>query len=461
MSSHPEPGSGRTTVVLFTRDLRVHDHPALSEAADASARVVPLFVLDDALLATRYARPNRLLFLLEALADLDGSLRALGGHLVVRRGDAVREVLAVAQAAGAHWVFASADVSAYARRRERRLAAACAEHGVEFRTFPGVTVVEAGAVRPAGGDHFRVFTPYWHRWRALPLRPLAQPPRRIAVPDGLARGVVPRLSELTVGAASPQVVSGGETLGRARLEAWCRDGLARYPDRHDVVAIEGTSRLSPYLHFGCLSPVEVASRCLARGGSDAFLRQLCWRDFHHQVTAAFPAIAREEYRPRGERWADDAELLASWTAGRTGYPLVDAGMRQLAAEGWMHNRARLITASFLLKDLGLDWRLGARHFLDLLVDGDIANNSGNWQWVAGTGNDTRPNRIFNPVRQALRFDPEGAYVRRWVPELATVTGARVHTPWRLPAAERERLDYCAPLVDHDEAAAAFRRRRST
>lgn len=160
---------------------------------------------------------------------------------------------------------------------------------------------------------------------------------------------------------------GGETLGRARLEAWCRDGLTGYPERHDALAIEGTSPLSPYLHFGCLSPVEVASRCLTRGESEAFLRQLCWRDFHHQVTAAFPAIAREEYRQRGERWADDAELLAAWIAGRTGYPLVDAGMRQLAAEGGMHNRARLVTASFLLRDLGLDWRLGARHFLGLLV----------------------------------------------------------------------------------------------
>jgi deoxyribodipyrimidine photo-lyase len=241
------------------------------------------------------------------------------------------------------------------------------------------------------------------------------------------------------------VIPGGETAGRARLDAWCRGGLARYPEAHDAPALEGTSRLSPYLHLGCLSPVEVARRCAARAGGEAFLRQLCWRDFHHQVTAAFPAITREEYRPRGDRWGDDAALLAAWKAGRTGYPLVDAGMRQLAAEGWMHNRARLVTASFLVKDLGLDWRLGAAHFLDLLVDGDIANNAGNWQWVAGTGNDTRPNRIFNPVRQALRFDPAGAYVRRWVPELARVTGARVHEPWRLDPAERRRLDYPEPL----------------
>jgi deoxyribodipyrimidine photo-lyase len=460
MSIHPRPARARTTVVLFTRDLRLHDHPALSEAANANGRVVPLFVLDDGLLASGYAQPNRLKFLLESLADLDGSLRALGGHLVVRRGDAVREALAVARDAGAHAVFASADVSAFAQRRERRLAAACTEHGIEFQTFPGVVIVPRGALRPAGGDHFRIFTPYWNRWRTLPLRPLAPPPRRIAVPVGLERGGVPQLREILVGDASPRVITGGETLGRARLNAWCRGGLACYPERRDTPAVGGTSYLSPYLHLGCLSPVEVAYRSVGRAGGEAFLRQLCWRDFHHQVTAAYPAIAREDYRPRGDRWENNPEFLAAWKAGRTGYPLVDAGMRQLAAEGWMHNRARLVTASFLVKDLGLDWRLGAQHFLDLLVDGDIANNAGNWQWVAGTGNDTRPNRVFNPVRQALRFDPEGAYVRRWVPELVPVADMRIYTPWRLDPAERRRLDYPEPLVDHDEAAIAFRRRRS-
>jgi deoxyribodipyrimidine photo-lyase len=312
---------------------------------------------------------------------------------------------------------------------------------------------------PSGADHSRVFTPYWNRWRAAPLRPLVPAPRRLALPAGLRRGHLPALRELVAGPPSPGVAAGGESRGRARLAAWTRDGLARYPERHDDLAAAATSRLSSYLHFGCLSPVEVAHRALDRPGGEAFLRQLCWRDFHHQVTAAFPAIAREDYRPRGDRWSDDAPALAAWKEGRTGYPIVDAGMRQLAHEGFMHNRARLITASFLVKDLHLDWRLGAAHFLDLLVDGDVANNAGNWQWVAGTGNDTRPNRVFNPVRQAARFDPEGEYVRRWVPELAGVPGRRVHAPWRLDATARRRLDYPPPMVDHAEAAAAFRRRR--
>jgi deoxyribodipyrimidine photo-lyase len=385
-------------------------------------------------------------FLLESRADLDAALRALGGRLVVRRGDPVREAVAVARTAGAQAIFASADVSAFARRRARRLGEGCAAHGIEHREFPGITVVAPGAVLPSGGDHVRVFTAYWNRGRAVPLRARVPKPRRLVLPSGLGGGALPRRLDLVTGVTSRDPIPGGETRARARLAAWCRGGVTRYAERHDAPAAEGTSRLSPYLHFGCVSPVEVGSRCFTSGASEAFLRQLCWRDFHHQVTAAFPAIAQTDYRPRGRRRRDDAELFEAWKAGRTGYPIVDAGMRQLAAQGWMHNRARLLTASFLVKDLGLDWRLGARHFLDLLLDGDIASNSGNWQWVAGTGNDTRPHRAFNPIRQALRFDPDGTYVRRWVPELASVPGPRVHTPWALDPAERDRIDYCGPVV---------------
>ncbi len=218
----------------------------------------------------------------------------------------------------------------------------------------------------------------------------------------------------------------------------------------------GRPACSPYLHFGCVSPLELALRLGDREGGEAFVRQLCWRDFHHQVTASFGAIATDEYRPRGDRWRRRTADLDAWKEGRTGYPIVDAGMRQLRREGWMHNRARLITASFLTKDLYVDWRLGAGHFMRWLVDGDVANNSGNWQWVAGTGNDTRPHRVFNPLRQAERFDPSGDYVRRYVPELASVAGPAVHRPWMLPATQRAALDYPEPIVDHDEAVARFR-----
>ena len=246
---------------------------------------------------------------------------------------------------------------------------------------------------------------------------------------------------------------GGETEGRARLERWVRDGLAEYESRRDDLAVEGTSGLSPYLHFGCVSPLELAERAREAPGGEAFVRQLCWRDFHHQLLAAEPRIAREDLHPRHDRWRVDPPALAAWKEGRTGYPLVDAGMRQLLAEGTMHNRARLVTASFLAKHLYVDWRLGAAHFAEHLVDGDVANNVGNWQWVAGTGADTRPNRVFNPTRQARRFDPDGAYVRRWVPELEAIDGGAVHEPWRLGLLAPK--GYPAPIVDHDEAVRRF------
>jgi deoxyribodipyrimidine photo-lyase len=235
--------------------------------------------------------------------------------------------------------------------------------------------------------------------------------------------------------------------------------LHAYGERADDLAGHMTSRLSPYLHFGCLSVVEVVSAVRGDPAADGFVRQLCWRDFHHQVTAAFPDIDRRDYRPRGDRWRDDPDGLVAWKDGRTGFPIVDAGMRQLRAEGWIHNRARLVVASFLVKDLRIDWREGAAHFLRWLVDGDVANNSGNWQWVAGTGNDTRPNRVLDPDRQARRHDPAGEYVRRYVPELAGLDGAVALRPWTLAPAERRRLDYPERLVDHDEARAEFLRRR--
>jgi deoxyribodipyrimidine photo-lyase len=351
----------------------------------------------------------------------------------VRRGYVVREALTVAREAGAEAIFASADVSAYARERERRLGAA-----IDLQLFDGVTIVPPGDLRPAGGDHFRVFTPYWRRWSEEPLRAVHGAPRKLSLPRGLTKGK----ADIACGDTSPDLPAGGETAARKRLAAWVRSGLASYEERHDDLAGDATSRLSPYLRFGCVSAREVLDRVSGKPGAGAFARQLCWRDFYAQVTAANPQLPRADYRPRGRRWRDDPDALEAWKNGRTGCPIVDAGMRQLAREGWMHNRARLITGSFLTKTLGIDWRAGAAHFWDLLVDGEIANNAGNWQWVAGTGNDTRPNRVLNPIRQARRFDPDGDYVRRYVPELEGVEGAAVHEPWKLGSG----VDYEQALV---------------
>jgi deoxyribodipyrimidine photo-lyase len=441
-------------LVLFTRDLRVHDHPALREAAGTAAEVVCAFVLDEGILASDFARPNRVTFLLEALADLDRSLRGLGSGLLLRRGDVVAETVRLTRELGAQAVFASEDVSAYAARRGQRLRAALGAERVGLCVLPGVTVVPPRDLAPSGGDHYRVFGAYQRAWRAHPRRLLERPPR-LKGPEVEALRL-PALGELVDGEASPELPRGGETAGRERLDRWIEQGLAGYAERADDLAADATSRLSPYLHFGCISPLEVAE--LARA-SDAFERQLCWRDFNHQLLAANRRLPSEDLRPRGDRWRDDPDALAAWQDGRTGIPIVDAGMRQLAREGWMHNRARLIAASFLVKDLYVDWRKGERHFFDLLVDGDVANNSANWQWVAGTGTDARPNRVFNPLRQALRFDPNGDYVRRYVPELRSVEGAAVHEPWRLETSAAT-CNYPPPLVDHEYGVRRFRERRA-
>jgi deoxyribodipyrimidine photo-lyase len=425
-----------SAVVLFTRDLRVHDNPALAAAVERFERVLPLFVLDGGLLRS-FGTPNRVAFLLGSLQSLRGSLRARGGELALRRGDVVEETVRAVRDVQAERVFLSEDVSGYAQERERRLRRALAGERVELETFPGVTVVPPGELAPAGFEAFRVFTPYWRRWQVEPRRPVLPAPERIVLPGGVAAGRVPELRELVPGLPAPELPFGGEAAGRTRLARWLEHGLERYDELRDDLAADATSRLSPYLHFGCVSPGEVAELALAREGGEGFVRQLCWRDFHHQLLAAAPAISRDDYRLRSAGWRSDPDALEAWKQGRTGYPLVDAGMRQLLREGFMLNRARLVAGSFLTKHLSIDWREGAAHFYAHLVDGDVANNAGNWQWVAGTGTDTRPNRMLNPIRQQHSLDPEGVYAGRYLPELGTA-------------------EYPKPLIAQEDAVARFR-----
>jgi deoxyribodipyrimidine photo-lyase len=449
-------------IALFTRDLRVHDNPVLHAACQAATEVVPLFVLDSGILRGRSMSANRAAFLAAALVDLDAHLRQLGGRLVVRSGDVVKEVERIVADLGAGEVHLAADVSGYSHRREHALRERLAGHGCRLHVHAAtVTVVEPGAITPSGGGaHFTVFTPYYRRWLHAQRRALLEAPRRITMPT-VATDPIPAADELCPGQRSPQLPQGGETAGRRLLHDWLAGPVAHYQQTHDDLAADDTSRLSPYLHFGCISPTEAVHAADANtAGGEAFIRQLAWRDFHHQVLAARPDAAKADYRCRHDRWRYDEKAVQAWRNGRTGYPIVDAGMRQLRAEGWMHNRARLITASFLTKTLYVDWRIGARHFAELLVDADVANNQLNWQWVAGTGTDTRPNRILNPLRQAQRYDPNGDYVRRYLPELRGVAGPAVHQPWKLDPPCRAHLDYPDPLVDLRDAAERFHASRT-
>ncbi|RII11166.1 Deoxyribodipyrimidine photo-lyase [Streptomyces sp. YIM 130001] len=450
-------------VVLFTSDLRLHDHPPLRAALAAADEVIPLFVRDPGVHASGFDAPNRSAFLADCLADLDASLRHRGGRLVVRSGPVAREVGAVANDCGAAEVHMAAGVSGYGRRREEQLREHLDARGVALHVHDSVvTAVAPGHLTPSGSDHYAVFTPYFRRWSTERLRDVCPAPRTVHVPEDAGGEPLPSRDALR--SLSPGLPRGGEQAGRRLFSRWARSGLSEYEDQHDALAADATSHLSPYLHFGALSAVELVRRAREQGGpgAEAFVRQLCWRDFHHQVLAARPGASKWDYRTRHDRWrgeAEAAEDVAAWREGRSGYPIVDAAMRQLRHEGWMHNRGRLLVASFLTKTLYVDWRVGARHFLDLLVDGDIANNQLNWQWVAGTGTDTRPHRVLNPVVQGKRFDPKGTYVRRWVPELRDVEDRFVHEPWRLPEERRARLHYPPPLIDLADGLARFKHAR--
>jgi deoxyribodipyrimidine photo-lyase len=423
-----------TSILWYRRDLRLTDHVALHAALEGGD-VVPFFCLDDRLLRGRHASGPRTQFLLESLADLDASLRARGSALVVRRGRPEREVAALAREVGARAVHCTVDVTPFARRRDARIAAT---------PHPGLLAVDE-IERP-----YTVFTPFHRAWQAAPRRAVLPAPAELPpLPRAIDRGSIPALSDLGLVQTVEAPPAGGERSGRARLDAFLAGAVHAYGR-----GLESTSRLSPYLHLGCVSAREVEARVPV----DAFRRQLAWRDFYHHVLAHHPANAHTEFQPRYRDldWRRDPRGFTAWCEGRTGFPFVDAGMRQLRREGWMPNRARLVAGSFLTKDLGIDWRRGENHFMRHLVDGDEANNNGNWQWIASVGVDPQPayRRMLNPTRQMERFDPDGAYVRRHVPELRDVPDRYVREPWTMPedvqrAADcRIGTDYPGPIVDH-------------
>jgi deoxyribodipyrimidine photo-lyase len=425
-------------VVWFRNDLRLHDNPAWGEATSEHDRVTALFIIDPAVWDT--APAGRVRRLAAHLTALDFQLAARGGRLRVERGAPDHTVPRVA---GTDTVYWNSDVTAYAERRDRSVSSA-----VMSVIHHGRWIVPVGSVRTGEAGPYRLFTPFHRRWQEAPRDPWPMA-GDAQLSDFPGRGVPP---------ADPS--DAGERAARVRLERFL-DVVDDYPARRDLPAVAGTSRLSEDLKFGTISPREI-EREVGSGtpGRAAFVRQLAWREFCAQLLAAFPDLRTRELR--GEyssiRWRNDAAEITAWKSGRTGYPIVDAGMRQLAGEGWMHNRVRMLTASFLIKDLLVDWRVGERHFRDLLHDYDPAQNAANWQWVAGTGADAAPYfRVFNPVTQGRKFDPDGEYVRRWIPELAGVAGAAIHAPWELGPLELAAAGvtlgdaYPAPIIDHATA----------
>jgi deoxyribodipyrimidine photo-lyase len=438
-------------VVWFRRDLRLHDHPALVAASESADEVVPLFVIDPRLW-NRSGSPRRE-YLRRSLTALN---RSMDGHLVVRQGDPPAVLTEVVRQADADTVHISADFAPYGAARDRAVARALAEVGVGLCGTGSPYAVAPGRIRKDDGSAYRVYTPFYRAWCAHGWRPPVQRPEvtwAVGVPGEQLLESVPGPEALD----GPALPPAGEDAARQRWQRFVDDGLDRYADERDRPDLQSTSRLSVHLRFGEVHPRTLLHRLgpphqRLQKAREVFRKELAWREFYADVLHHNPRTAHEYHRSEFAAMPHDSgpdadRRLHAWQQGRTGYPIVDAGMRQLLAEGWMHNRVRMVVASFLVKDLHLQWQHGARWFMEHLVDGDIASNSHGWQWTAGCGTDAAPYfRVFNPVTQGRRYDPDGRYVRRYVPELAHLVGPDAHEPWA--AVDGYRFGYPHPIVDH-------------
>ncbi len=472
-----------TVIHWFRQDLRLADNRALAAACETGRAVIPVYILDDA--AAGEWRPGGASrwWLHESLSKLAATIESKGGRLILRRG-ATADVLAeLARETGARTVFCSRAYEPWARRLEEAAKAALERQGVALKRYAGALLREPEEVRNGSGQPYRVYTPFWRAltgdgYAPAPPRPA---PKRIAEPERWPESEA--LADWKLQPVKPDWAKGfrdhwtpGEAGAAKRLDWFIETAVSRYKSDRDRPDGDGTSRLSPHLHFGEISPATcwhaTMGAALARTdlgpGPETFLREIAWREFSYHLLFHWPDLPAEPFRPEFAAfpWREDRALLRAWQRGRTGYPIVDAGMRQLWATGWMHNRVRMIVASFLIKDLMIPWQEGERWFWDTLVDADLASNAASWQWVAGSGADAAPYfRIFNPVTQGQKFDPQGDYVRRWVPELARLAADVIHAPWLAKPSELHVAgvelgrDYPRPVVDHktarERALAAF------
>lgn len=445
----------------FRRDLRLTDNTALSAASRESGSVVPAYVASGWTRAHRWTGANRQQFLCGCLASLDKNLATAGGRLVVRQGDPVAELEKLAAETGAEAIFYNRDPDPHGRKTEERLAAMAAARGILLKGFKDVCIHERDEILTGAGEPFRVFTPYMRAWHKAPRPAMSPRPTRLDTPSDIASLPLPSPRTWEITGKEGQIPEPGEKAARQRLSRFLADGLAGYAGARDFPSASSTSRVSQDLRFGLLSPREIfdavakrAAGLPAAGRESAakYSAELVWREFYMQVLWHFPEVLEQEFNPvfRGMRWPGKARHFEAWAAGMTGFPIVDAAMRELGQTGFMHNRARMIAAMFLTKDLHLDWRLGEELFMQKLTDGEIASNNGGWQWSAGTGADAAPYfRIQNPWTQTRRYDPDGAYIKAWVPELRDVPAGKFFGPPE--NGEPLAKGYPKPIVNHADA----------
>ncbi len=462
------------TVLWFRHDLRLRDNRALVAAVADAGPIIPVYVLDDDTPDNWRLGAASRWWLQHSLASLARDLEALGSRLILKRGNSCDVIAALAQEVDASAVHASRAYQPWAGRAEAELKTRLETSGIAFRRFAGTLLFEPEAVTTKAGGPFKVYSPFWRASGAI--ADVGKPaPRPRSMPAPARWPKSDRLAEWQLLPKHPDWAGGlrdtwtpGEASAEARLQEFLADGLADYTEQRNRPDRPATSRLSPHLAFGEISPATMwhaaqgfgHAHASARKGLETFSKEIVWREFSYHLLAHWPTLPEKNFRAEFDTfpWLDAPAHLSAWQRGQTGYPIVDAGMRELWHTGYMHNRVRMITASFLIKDLMIPWQTGAAWFWDTLVDADLASNSASWQWVAGSGADAAPYfRVFNPSLQGAKFDPAGAYVRRWVPELAELPDDILHTPWEAPemvlrAAGVTLGDtYPRPIVDHAEA----------
>jgi deoxyribodipyrimidine photo-lyase len=466
-----------TDLILFwhRRDLRLADNLGLAAACRRSPRVVGVFCLDPSILNRDDVAPARVAYLIGCLQTLQTAYTKVGSELLILKADPTHGIPALAKALQATAVYWNKDVEPYSRSRDRAVAAALKEQGIDYQASWDQLLHEPGAITTGNGQPYTVYTPFWKNWSR---QPKPAPAEVLHHGTGLTEleqqqaqqaGTIPLPTAKDLGYVwvNPLFLEPGETAAQTALETFCQRAITKYAEQRNFPANPGTSGLSPALKFGVISlrtvwaateaAMEAAQSDEARDGIRTWQQELAWREFYQQALFHFPDLAEGAYRPAFKQfpWGNNEDWFAAWCEGKTGYPIVDAAMRQLNETGWMHNRCRMIVASFLTKDLIIDWRWGEKYFMQTLIDGDLAANNGGWQWSASSGMDPKPLRIFNPASQTAKFDAEADYIREWLPELRGVDTEALVTG-KLTALECDRAGYPRPIVDHNQQQKQFK-----